>query len=274
MLKNNFIAALFLFVSANLLLGCQQESAPPATETKAEPTSAPVQAPHQQSTTPLASQSVSGATTGTVISTINAAGYTYVQVNTGREEVWLAGPNTVVTKGGELNVNTSVAMRNFHSKTLNRDFPVLYFVDSFSGSAVQGGAVAPETSVKDWSFGDKPQKSVGQAMPSESGSPTKLMTKVDGGYSIAEVIAQKVELSGKVVKVRGKVTKFTSGIMRKNWIHMEDGSGTNELIVLTNDVVSAGQTIVIEGTVALDRDFGYGYFYALLVEESKVTVEK
>jgi len=261
-LNNRSIAFASLFVSLNLLLGCQQD-APPAAEKKTATTTAPV---IQQHTIPASS-----ATSGTIISTLNASGYTYVQVDTGKEKIWLAGPNTTLVTGGQINVNTSVPMRNFRSKTLNRDFPVLYFVDRFSGNAVQGAGVAhaaPKASVTDWSFDDNKS-----AAPAVGNSSAKPLEKVADGYTTAEIVANKKELSGKLVKVRGKVTKFTGGIMRKNWIHLEDGSGGGDLIAITQQVVSAGQTVVVEGKVALDRDFGYGYFYELLIEDATVTVE-
>jgi len=34
-----------------------------------------------------------------------------------------------------------------------------------------------------------------------------------------------------------------------------------------------GSTIRVSGTVAVDRDFGYGYQYDLLIENASITVE-
>lgn len=257
MLNNCAITFASLIVSLNLLVGCQQETPPAAAVEKAVTIAAPAIQQH--------AEPANSAATGTVLSTIHASGYTYVQVDMGSEQIWMAGPSTTLVRGGQINVNTSVPMRNFHSKRLKRDFPVLYFVDGFSGSAVQGAATAPNGSVTAWSFDNK--------TPAVSGTPNKPIEKVADGYTTAEIVANKKELSGKLVKVRGKVTKFTGGIMRKNWIHLEDGSGGGDLIAITKQVVSAGQTVVIEGKVALDRDFGYGYFYELLIEDAKVTVE-
>ena len=163
-----------------------------------------------------------------------------------------------------INIKTAAAMRNFHSKALNRDFPVIYFVDSFTDKP----AAAP---VKDWSFGDEPQR----VAPPKPAQPQVAAKPIENAvdYTVAEIISNQKTLSGKAVRVRGKVTKFTGGIMRKNWIHMSDDSGDGDLIVITNSTVAAGQNIVIEGIVALDRDFGYGYFYELLVEDANVSVE-
>ena len=104
------------------------------------------------------------------------------------------------------------------------------------------------------------------------------VAKAEGpeGRTIAELHAQRASLAGKPVAVRGKVVKFNGGIMGKNWLHLRDGSGTaegkdNDLTVTTQDAVSKGDVVLVKGTVAVDRDFGSGYTYSLLVEEAKVT---
>ena len=64
--------------------------------------------------------------------------------------------------------------------------------------------------------------------------------------------------------------------MGKNWIHLRDGSGTpegkdNDVTVTTNDTVAKGDVVLVKGIVAVDRDFGSGYTYAVVVEDAKVT---
>jgi len=81
---------------------------------------------------------------GTVTETINAAGYTYVQVNVGEESswmgapdtdeplVWLAGPETVLELGDVVSWQGGSVMREFHSNTLERTFPEIVFVEFFT----------------------------------------------------------------------------------------------------------------------------------------------
>jgi hypothetical protein len=204
-----------------------------------------------------------GAATGTVVSTIDAAGYTYVEADTGNEKIWLAGPKTAITQGRSINLDTSNQMKNFHSKSLNRDFSVVYFVNKFSGSAVQNLANTPSAT----------GLAVGHKIPTKTVTLDQPVERAKDGKTIAEIITAKKELSGKTVKVRGKITKYTANIMNKNWIHMIDGSSNSDLVVITSDVAKVGQTAVIEGTIVLDKDFGYGYFYELLVENARTTVE-
>ncbi len=65
--------------------------------------------------------------------------------------------------------------------------------------------------------------------------------------------------------------------MDRNWLHIRDGSGetgTNDLTVTTTDAVpSIGDTVLVSGTLGLNRDFGMGYMYPVIVEDAKVTVE-
>ena len=59
-------------------------------------------------------------------------------------------------------------------------------------------------------------------------------------------------------------------------IHIQDGtgeSGTNDLTVTTSAIVNKGDTVVISGTLVIDRDFGYGYSYEVIIEDADVTVE-
>jgi hypothetical protein len=97
------------------------------------------------------------------------------------------------------------------------------------------------------------------------------------GYTVAEVYANKAGLNGKSVKVRGKVTKFNANIMSRNWLHLQDGtgkSGENDLTITTISKAAVGQTVLIEGKLTLDKDFGAGYKYPVIIEGATVTVEK
>ena len=101
--------------------------------------------------------------------------------------------------------------------------------------------------------------------------------KAEGGdgRTVAEVYAQRKALSGKSVAVRGKVVKVMNGIMGRNFIHLRDGSGSpekgdNDLVVTSNEQAANGDTVLVKGKVAADRDFGSGYTYAVIVEEAKI----
>jgi hypothetical protein len=103
------------------------------------------------------------------------------------------------------------------------------------------------------------------------------IAKAEGGKTVAEVFAEKDQLAGKPVTFRGKVVKTNADIMGKNWLHVRDGSGaegTNDLTVTTAGAIpNVGDTVVVTGPVVLNKDFGMGYTYEVLIEDAQVTVE-
>lgn len=241
------IGAVLLYQSESLRSGSGQDS--PQTAVPPSPVS-----------------SVAGLTTGKVIETMNSGGYTYVHVDTGSEAIWAAGPETVVAVGDVVSFPPGMQMANFESESLNRTFDVVYFVSEIkTGSAASG----------------KPQMPMGHPQVGASGADVDDMdfagiTVPEGGQNIATLYAQKDRLVGRSVVVRGKVVKFTAGVMNKNWIHLRDGTGaegTNDLTVTTDTVAKIGDTIVARGVLTSDKDFGFGYKYEILIENADVKVE-
>jgi hypothetical protein len=93
--------------------------------------------------------------------------------------------------------------------------------------------------------------------------------------TISKLLENKQSFSGKVIKVKGKVTKFNPAIMGKNWVHIQDGSefkGAFDLIITTDVMITVGETVTFSGKIVLDKDFGYGYTYSVLMEEAKVVL--
>ncbi|HJV28028.1 MAG TPA: hypothetical protein VJ673_20270 [Aromatoleum sp.] len=91
--------------------------------------------------------------------------------------------------------------------------------------------------------------------------------------TVAAVHQEMAALSGSQVQVSGKVVKVNNGIMGRNFVHVRDGSGeqgTNNLIVTSKDTAVVGDEVVVTGRVQLDRDFGSGYLYPLLIEDATI----
>lgn len=103
------------------------------------------------------------------------------------------------------------------------------------------------------------------------------IARAEGGKTIAEVFAEKDQLAGQRVVIRGKIVKTNPRIMGKNWLHVRDGSGaegSNDLTVTTvGTAPMVGDTVLVNGTVVLNKDFGMGYTYDVLIEDAEVTVE-
>jgi len=200
---------------------------------------------------------------GKVTDIVEAAGYTYAEVDTGKEKVWAAASTTTALQIGDvIAFTTEMPMENFHSTSMNRDFPIVYFVNRFiTGAASPAGTTtamaAPHEKIK----------------PAPAATPVAGIAKVEGGNTIGEVYTGKQDLEGKTIRVRGKVTKFTASVMGKNWLHIRDSSTLDDLTITTDSVVALDDVVVIEGKLALDKDFGYGYVYPVIVQDATVTRE-
>lgn len=210
-----------------------------------------------------------GTTRGKVVETMNSGGYTYVALQQGGKKVWSAGPQVAVKVGDMVSMPTGMAMKNYHSKTLDRTFETVYFVQSISVAGSEPAA-APTS-------GAAPTDVAG-GMARSKAAPVEIkgIAKAEGGKTVAEIYAAKADLNGKQITVRGKVVKYNGGIMGKNWMHIQDGSGagaTGDVTVTTQDKAAVGDTVLVKGKVATNRDFGSGYSYDLMLEEAKVTVE-
>jgi hypothetical protein len=208
---------------------------------------------------------MNSAKAGKVLETMSTAGYTYVQVDTGRETFWAAAPEFDVEVGDKVSVPSGMPMENYHSQTLNRDFNVVYFVPGITVAGKEGAAQAlPE----------------GHPSMGADAQPANLdlsgIEQAKGGDTVAGWFGKKAGLAGKEVRVHGKVVKVNNGIMGRNWIHVQDGTGeagSNDLTVTTDAVVKVGDLVLVKGTAAIDKDFGAGYKYDLIVENAEVTVQ-
>ncbi len=212
---------------------------------------------------------------GVVKETMDAASYTYVLVESEGKEFWAAGPKTALKVGDKIEVPTGSLMVDFHSKTLDRTFPEIDFVSSFM---IAGGDNAAGLDPHE---GKMVANAHAKAKADAGEQPAPVVAnvaKLDGGLTIAEVYAQRAELHGKEVALRGQVVKFNAQIMGSNWIHIQDGSGdsakgTNDLTVTTSAVVKVGDVVVVKGPLSSDKDFGAGYKFAAIVENGTVTAE-
>lgn len=247
---------------------CSKPQPAPAQSTQAPPAATGAAVP--------AGQAAGQTVTGPVLETMDAASYTYVRVRAASGELWAAAPQFPVKIGDRVVVRLEMPMTNFHSQSLNRTFPLLYFVSQIAreGEATNAGAAASGSPPP------PPPQPMSSHGTSASAPPAQVLTPMSppaGGTSIAQLWANRKALAGKSVTVRGRVMKFNAGILGHNWIHLQDGTGkaadaSNDITVTTTpDVaVTVGDTITVTGTVVLDKDLGSGYAYAAVIENARV----
>ncbi len=214
--------------------------------------------------------------TGTVLETFDASNYTYVRVKTASGDIWAATATVKVAVGDRVIVPLEMPMEKFHSQTLNRDFPLIYFT---SRIAREGD---PSPDMPAMMPGHAPMGSAtagAGAMPGASAAQvTEPIQPAPGGTTVASIWANRKSLAGKTVTVRGKVVKFNGGILGRNWIHIQDGTGvaadgSNDLLVTSDAAAKVGDVITATGTVAIDKDFTAGYAYAVLIEGATLTAK-
>ncbi len=190
---------------------------------------------------------------------IQASNYTYVRVSAEGRDYWTAISKAEIKTGQTYYWSQGTLMKNFSSKELNRVFDNILFISDFTDQPITTEATAPD-----------PHQ--GEQQPPITKKEMKLSV-ADGGITIAELFANRDKYSGKKVKIKGEVMKFSGQIMGKNWVHLQDGTadGSNfDLTITSNEFVGLGEIVVFEGIVGINRDFGAGYSYEVIVEEAKV----
>jgi hypothetical protein len=191
--------------------------------------------------------------------------YTYIRAKEGSNEMWLAVSKTDAAAGNMYYFSGGLPMSDFASKELKRTFKEILFVDNLTTnppSSDNNGGVTTQNSQA---------VSTGSAIQQEKVDVRIKHAK--GDITIASLIENRKSYEGKTIKIKGKVTKFNAGIMKKNWIHIQDGtdySGKFDLTITTDQEVKMGDIISAEGVISLDKDFGFNYFYEVLMEDAKV----
>lgn len=221
-----------------------------------------------------------GTLTGTVREQIAVGPYVYLRLETERGEEWAAVNQAPVKEGEAVTVYNVMVMEQFPSQTLKRTFARIYFgsLDPNAGAGTATGTADSATGVR-----TPADIGAGSAMGDSPGTPAAVDAKVGriakangaNARTIGELFAQQATLAGQVVNVRGVVVKVNPGVMGKNWLHLQDGTGaaanaTHDLTVTSNGTAAVGDTVTVTGLVVTNKDYGAGYVYPLVIEDAKV----
>jgi hypothetical protein len=214
---------------------------------------------------------------GKIVERLDAEPYSYLKLQTDSGEAWAAVPKTDKGPGVEVTVSGAMPMSQFESKTLKRKFDLVYF-----GTLGGEGGAAPMAAAAPGAPGEggappanmAAQHAAAAAGPADVGNVKVPKASGADARTVSEVYAQRSALKEKGVTIRGKVVKYNEGIMGRNWLHIRDGSGTagkdNDLTVTTSDKAAVGDVVVVKGKVQVDKDFGAGYSYPVIVEDAKL----
>ncbi len=234
---------------------------------------------------------------GKILESIEAEPYTYLHLETRAGKQWIAVPKTEVRKGEEVYYIQGMVMKNFESPSLGKVFKEVVFseglvdektaelmaekVDDDSSrlfeEAVRRESMAEAEQRPDAMLTANPGGSKGAIMPKTSVETEK--AEGENGHRVVEIFENADSLKERKVRVRGMVVKVNRNIMGKNWVHLQDGTGdsmknSHDLVITTTADVTENSVVELEGVVKVNRDFGAGYSYEVIVEQGVVVSEK
>ena len=206
-----------------------------------------------------------------VAEVLQASEYTYLRVNENDKELWMAVPKMDALAGETYYYDNAMPMTDFKSKDLNKTFKEILFLENLSKTPIVAGSEANKVNP----HGTIPNTgNISDAQKPKIEKKDVVVEHNNGEISIAELFKNKEQYAGKTVKVKGKVVKYSPEIMSKNWIHLQDGTdfeGKFDLTITTSSTdVKVDDVVTLEGIVSINKDFGYGYFYEVLLEDAKI----
>lgn len=177
---------------------------------------------------------------GEVREQLAAPPYVFLRLHGERGEEWVAVAARRFRKGERVCVGELRTVDDFRSTSLRRTFARVRF----------GEVLAP-------------------AMQEAEAGAT------DDSITIARLWRERKRLSGRTVSVTGTVVKYTANLLGTNWVHLSDGSGSratrdDDLIVTTGGTAAVGDVVTVAGKVSVERDFGSGYAYPVMLEDAQL----
>lgn len=213
---------------------------------------------------PVLAVAEQGVQTGTVAETMTSGGYVYIRLE--EQDIWIAANTFEVSKGDQVQYSEGMEMNGFHSSSLDRTFDSIFFVQQASLVSKDDGAKSAGAAAGHGG------KSMGSLKPMSALPPAVgEITPLKDGKTVAAIFAESGQLKGQTVSLNAKVIKVNERIMGKNWITLQDGTGTepdHKLLATSQELVAPGDIVVVSGTVTTDVDLGYGYKYTVLLEEA------
>ena len=205
--------------------------------------------------------------------------YTYLLAKEGETENWLAIPKMETAKIGETYFYSGgFDMIDFKSKELSRTFEKVVFLSGVSKKPVPMEKDSPQMGSSQANAQGTADLSVNPHTTQPNGKITTKKVDLDLSaeedcITIAELFKNKDKYNGQTIKIKGKAVKFSEAIMNTNWIHIQDGTdyeGKFDLTVTSDESVIVGNVIIVEGVLAINKDFGYGYYYDVIIEKAKL----
>lgn len=188
--------------------------------------------------------------------------YVYLKVTEAGKDFWIATGKQEINKGGTYFYKGGLLKTRFESKEYNRMFDTIYLVTNIVPANHGNGSSVDNLS----ELNTTPSETTPTETPKNNN-----ITPQEGSITIAEIVDNPQKYEGKTVQITGKCTKINPQIMNRNWIHLKDGSKDDyDLVVTSTQFVAEGKVVTMKATVSLNRDFGAGYTYELILENGTI----
>lgn len=189
--------------------------------------------------------------------------YVYLNVTEAGEHFWIATRKQEIKKGETYYYRGGLLKTDFESKEYNRVFDRMILVSNLvTEDHAKNAAKLPVPS---------PIASEVSAQKEDIPTHTEKTVVHKGTLKISELVKDPKKYEGHTVQISGKCVKINPNIMDRNWIHIQDGSKNDfDLVVTSSTFVPEGSTITVRAVVGLNRDFGAGYRYDLILENGTI----
>jgi len=188
-----------------------------------------------------------------------ATRYVYLHVSEGEEQFWIATRKKEIAKGKNYFYRGGLLKTNFESKEYNRMFKKIYLVSNL---------VAEDHAIHSANSNTPNPVDREETEPKEN-IPTHTEKNIEhkGTLTIAELVKNPKKYEGHTVQIHGECVKVNPNIIDRNWIHIKDGSKDDfDLVITSNIFIPEGTIVTMRAVVSLNRDFGAGYKYDLILE--------
>ncbi len=199
----------------------------------------------------------------TVLEIIPASKYVYLKVKEDNDPFWIATKKREIDSDSTYFYREALLKTDFKSKIHNRVFDTIYLVNKLV-TQMHGAKYTSENS-------DSNQRKERKKEPVEVTTHEDKNINYKIYSEISALLDDPDKFDGQAVQIKGRCVKVNNNIMKKNWIHLKDGSQDDfDLIITTNMSSQEGDIITIRAFVALNKDYGAGYSYDLVLENGAI----
>ncbi len=195
---------------------------------------------------------------------LQAERYTYLKVDEGGKVYWIATAKMEAEKGRPYLYRGGLMKTNFESLEFKRTFDTIFLV----GNVIDASAHPGDNLSQGAEMAGSPGSAAIVASVSSEGSPGKAKNAVN----LSDLYKNKKKYDGQIITVSGECVKVNNGIMGRNWIHLQDGSKEGgkplDLTITSQIAVPVGAKIAMTGKITLNKDFGSGYRYDIIMEDA------